>query len=149
MSLIRYSPRREFGLWRPFADLQSEINRLFSDTIRDVPTATGFVPAIDVAEKDDRIVVKADLPGLSKDDIQVSVHDGVLSLRGKREHQEEVKEDGYTYFERSSGAFSRSIQLPVEVEPDKISAHFKDGVLTIEAPKSARALPRSIDIKVK
>jgi HSP20 family protein len=148
MTLVRCNPRRGLELWRPFSDLQTEINRLFGDSFRDIPATRGFVPAVDVLEKEDQITVKADLPGMNRDDLQVTVHDGVLTIRGSREHSEEVKEDNFSHVERSSGTFARSVQLPVEVESTKISASYKDGVLTIEAPKSAEARPRTIDVNV-
>jgi HSP20 family protein len=148
MSLIRYNPRRESSVWRPFFDLQSEINRLFTDSLSGTSTPVVFAPAVDVFEKDDKIVVKADLPGLNRDNLQVTVHEGVLTLRGSREEREEVKEENYTYVERTTGTFQRSIALPADVQTDKVSATYKDGVLTIEAPKAPSAVPRTVEVKV-
>lgn len=148
MTLIRYNPNRETRVWRPFADLQSEINRLFSDALSTQPTAAAYVPPVDVFEKDKSIVVRADLPGLKREDIHVSLHEGVLTIRGKREHQEQIKEEGFTYTERSMGTFARSIQLPADVDRDKVNASYVDGVLTIEAPKSEAALPRTVEVNV-
>lgn len=146
MSLIRYNPRRDIGsLWRPFSDLQSEINRLFGDS---APTAVSFAPALDVFEKDDSLVVKADLPGVKPEDLSISIHEGVLTLSGKREHEEEVKKDSFFYVERSFGSFSRSIQLPIEVDADKVKANFNGGILTVTAPKSERAKPKTIEVSV-
>lgn len=149
MTLTRYVPRRETSLWRPFLDLQTEINRLFSDAFGATGSMSGaFVPPLDVYEKDDKVVVKADLPGINRDDIQVTVHDGLLTLRGSRNVQEEVKEEHYSYSERVSGSFTRTVQLPAEVDANKITATFKDGVLTVEAPKRPEALPRTVEVKV-
>jgi HSP20 family protein len=145
MSLIRFTPRRETSILRPFADLQSELNLLFSEGIRD-SAEPSFVPPIDVVESEDSIVVKADLPGLSREDVQVSIEEGVLSIRGKREEKHEVKENGFVHVERAVGQFSRSVTLPFEVDHEKVKASFHEGVLTVEAPKSAAALPRTIEI---
>jgi HSP20 family protein len=146
MNLIHYRPRREVSPWRPLFDLHTQIDRLFDDVLPGAPGAAGFVPAVDVFEKDDKIVVKADLPGIRKEDLEITVQDGTLTLRGKREKTEEVKEEGRYHFERSSGSFQRSIALPAEVDAEKIKAEFKDGVLTIEAPKSAAVLPHRVEI---
>ncbi|NUP90041.1 MAG: Hsp20/alpha crystallin family protein [Candidatus Sumerlaeia bacterium] len=149
MKLIRYTPRNDFPLWRPFSELQGEINRLFSDVWRETPReAAGFLPAIDIVEKGDRLVIKADLPGVSKEDVQVTVHEGVLTIRGTRNHQDEVKDEGFRLFERATGSFARSIQLPVDVQTDKVSASYKDGVLTIEALKVPAAVPRTVEVQV-
>ena len=89
---------------------------------------------------------KADLPGVRGEDMQISVHEGVLTLRGKREIAKETKEDGFAHIERVAGAFSRSVHLPAEIEAENVTARFSDGILTIEAPKSERAKPRTIEI---
>ncbi|MBN1476014.1 Hsp20/alpha crystallin family protein [Candidatus Sumerlaeota bacterium] len=145
MSLIRFTPRRDNSIWRPFADLQSEINRLFSEGVRS-SVEPSFMPPIDVLESENGIVIKADLPGLRREDVQVSIEEGVLSIRGKREEKSEVKENGFVHVERAVGQFLRSVTLPFEVDQEKVKASFKDGVLTVEAPKSAAALPRTIEI---
>ena len=148
MTLMRRIPRRGVEAWRPIGDLQSEINRLFGSCGSEVSAAASSFAAVDVMEQDDKILIRADLPGIKREDIQVTVHEGVLTLRGKREHSAEVKDDSYSHFERSVGTFSRSVQLPSEVDREKVTATYKDGVLEIEAPKLAEALPRTVEVNV-
>jgi HSP20 family protein len=152
MALMRWSPRTE--LWDPFAlvtDLQEEMNRLFETSFRRLMRPdfeSGFVPAIDVVEEKDHLLVKADLPGLSKDDITVTLQDNYLTIRGEKKHEAEVKEANYYRRERLYGAFNRTIELPSYVDAKKIEAHFKDGVLTVRLPKTEEAKPKQIEVRV-
>ena len=92
-------------------------------------------PAVDLYEKDDHFIIKAELPGIKKDDIKVDLKDRVLTLSGERTYDNEVKEENYYRRERSYGKFQRAFTLPVDVDSEKIKAEFKDGVLQIEVPK--------------
>ena len=95
------------------------------------------------------MVVKAEIPGLKREEIQVSLSDSLLTISGERKEEVEKKEKGYFYSERSYGSFSRSIQLPAEVKTEKASAVFKDGVLEIRLPKTEQAKQRGVTIKVE
>ena len=135
----------------PLVAFQRDMDRLFEDFWRglDMPllgrlerTGGSVAPRIDIGEKDDEVVVSAELPGLDEKDIEVTLTDNVLSIRGERKLEKEEKERGYTYTERSYGSFERRIPLDVEVLSDKVSASFKNGVLTVTLPKSPTAQGR-------
>lgn len=112
------------------------------------------MPAVDMVDEKDEIVVKADLPGLDQKDIEVTVQDGTLTIRGERKEEKEEKKEDYYYAERTYGAFMRSLPLPKGVDADKVKATFKKGVLEVHLPKAkeARARPsrsRPTDLDVK
>lgn len=153
MALIRWSPRKD--VWDPFenlADIREEMNRLFDRSfLRRGDGGTGmqeFAPAIDVTEEKDGFVVRADLPGLKKEDVNVTIQDNYLTIRGEKKHEEETKEANYYHRERVHGTFSRMIELPTAVDAKRIDASFKDGVLQVKLPKSEEAKPKQIDVKV-
>jgi HSP20 family protein len=106
-------------------------------------------PAIEIAEDKETVIVKAEIPGLKKEDLQVNLSNSLLTIRGERKQAAEKKGKGYYYSERSYGSFSRSIQLPTEVRSDKVSASFKDGVLEIRLPKTEEAKQRDVAIKIE
>jgi len=108
--------------------------------------ATNWRPAVDVFDGDDKLVIKAELPGIEKKDIEVDVREGVLTLRGERSYENEVKEHNCYRKERSYGKFHRSFTLPENVETEKIEASFKDGVLTLDIPKSEERKPKKIAV---
>jgi HSP20 family protein len=103
-------------------------------------------PAVDLYEKDDYFVIKAELPGVDKKDIAIDLKDRVLTLSGERSYENEVKEDSYYRRERSYGKFQRAFTLPAEVDSDKIKAEFKDGLLRIEVPKPEEQKPKQVTI---
>ena len=106
-------------------------------------------PAVEISEEKEQVIVKAEIPGLKKEDIQVNLSDNLLTISGERKEEAEKKEKGYYYSERSYGSFSRTIQLPAEVKADKVNAKFKDGVLEISLPKTELAKQREVTIKVE
>jgi len=108
-----------------------------------------WFPFLDVAETKNELVVKAEVPGMDPKDIDLSLSDGVLTIKGEKRHEKEEKESDYHLVERSYGAFTRSVQLPKEVKSDKISASYKDGILKITLPKSEEAKKKEIKIKVE
>jgi HSP20 family protein len=105
-------------------------------------------PALDVYEEKGDLVVKAEIPGLTKDEIDISLEENILTIKGERKKEEEVKEDDYYRCERTFGAFSRSIELPANVKTDKVNASFKDGVLEIRLPKVEEAKKNVVKVKV-
>jgi HSP20 family protein len=147
MALIRWEPAREL------TSLQSEMNRLFN-TFFDVPApANGgslrrWVPAMDLVETDDSYVLRADLPGLSEDDINIEVENNVLTVSGERKSEHEDKGEGYYRVERAFGTFSRSLTLPDGVDPDAVQASFDKGVLEVRIPKPEQTKPRRVQIAV-
>jgi HSP20 family protein len=152
MSLIRYqSP--ELNPWSAFdrlPSLREELSRLFDFALptRDSGLFSGWTPALDVYDEKDNFVVKAELPGLKKEDIDINVHNGVLTISGER-RQETEKKEGQTFrSERYFGRFQRSVTLPAAVDVSKVKASYKDGVLTIDLPKAEEAKPKQIAISV-
>jgi HSP20 family protein len=107
----------------------------------------GWAPAVDMIDRKDEIVLRADLPGLEEKDIEVTVQDNVLTIRGERKEETEEKKEDYYYSERSYGAFARALTLPAGVEADKVKATFKQGVLEVHLPKAKEAKGKKIEIK--
>ena len=154
MNVIRWQ-RPVLTPWSSFgrlSDLRAEIDRLFESPLNELTRTanllSGWTPALDVFEDKDNFVVKAELPGMKKEDIDVRVENNILTIRGKKERKDEVKEDGYFRTERVYGAFSRSFSLPTTVEVSKIAAEYRDGVLTLRLPKAEEAKPRQIEVKI-
>lgn len=152
MSIIRYQVP-ELSTWTPFdrlASLRDEVNRLFdfSWPSRDSGLFSGWSPALDVFDDKDNFVVKAELPGLKKEEINLSLHDGVLTISGERKRETEKKEGESFRSERYFGKFQRSVTLPAAVDAGKVSASYKDGVLTVELPKAEEAKPKQIAVTV-
>jgi HSP20 family protein len=147
-------PWKRQDIERPAASLQREMNRLFDDFF----TRDFFVepfrgmgewrPALDVAETDTAIIVKADLPGLEVKDIDVSLRGDILTIKGQKKEEKEEKTKSYHRVERHFGSFERSVRLPAPVKGDQVEASFKDGVLNIQLPKTEEAKQKSIRIKV-
>ena len=143
MALVRWEPMRELN------SLQGEMNRLFNSFF-DEGTGVGerrrWAPAVDLLEREDSLVLKADLPGLTEDDVQIEVRGDVLTIAGERKAEHEEKQNGYYRVERSFGRFSRSLQLPDGVDADRIAAAFDNGVLEVTIPKPQQRQPRRIEI---
>ncbi len=146
MQLVKFNPVRDMFSFR------NRINHIFDDVFypinRDeVEFSMGsWNPVVDVYDNDDNIVIKAELPGIDKEGIEIDVKDRVLTLKGERSSESEVKDDNYYRRERSFGKFERAFTLPADVDPDKIKADYKDGVLKIDIPKPEEKKPRQITI---
>ncbi len=145
MALVRFQPFVD-----DFQALQERINRIFADTtfsrLGGEETIGAWSPLCDIYEDGDDIVVKAELPGLDRNDIDVQVENNILTIRGERKREKEVKSDNLYRTERSYGAFSRSFTLPVTVDTERIKAEYKDGVLHVTLPKLEEAKPRRIKV---
>lgn len=149
MALIRWEPVAELGT------IQNEMNRLFN-TFFDQSNPTGrnsgasrrWIPAMDLVETGDHYVLRADLPGLSDEDVNVQLEDNVLTISGERKAEHETQQEGYYRLERAFGAFSRSLTLPEGIDPDGVQAHFDRGVLEIRIPKPAQKKPRQVQISL-
>jgi len=147
MALIRWEPVTELNT------IQNEMNRLFN-TFFDQPAPTGrggapsrrWIPAMDLVETADHYVLRADLPGLSDDDVNVQLEDNVLTISGERKTQHEQHEEGYYRIERAFGNFARSLTLPDGIDPEGVQAHFDRGVLEIMIPKPEQKKPRQVQI---
>jgi len=155
MSLTRWQ-RPELNVWSPFRHLsllRDEIDRLF-DSPLDALTSNsqqflnGWLPTIDLYEDRDHLVLKAELPGMKKEDIDISLHGEVLTLSGERK-EEETFDKAETYrAERFLGRFQRTLTLPVGVDASKVQASYKDGILTVTLPKAEEAKPKQIQVNV-
>ena len=143
--------------WRPFRDMmsvQDEMNRLFDDffgrpVMRREWTEAAWCPCVDVSETKDNVIINTEIPGMSKDDVKVSIQDNVLTLSGEKKQQKEEKDANYHRMERSHGSFSRSFTLPTTVQADKVKAAYRDGILRITLPKSEEVKPKQIPITVE
>ncbi len=133
----------------PFSLLQNRLNRLFEPFAEETLPLTTWVPACDIYETDKEIVVKAELPGIKKEDVFVSIENNVLMIRGERKFEEEVKRESFHRVERTYGEFLRSFTLPTFIDANKILAEFKDGLLMVTLPKREEAKPKQIEVKVK
>jgi len=153
MVLERWRPRWGITPWGSFRDLE-DWERRFEDIFgrpmwRFPVEERGWMPAVDVFEKDDKFVVKAELPGMKEEDIDVSVVGDTLTVKGERKTETEVEEEDYYRCERSYGSFYRSIPLPSTVDASKIEASYEDGVLEVTLPKIAEVKPKKIAVSAK
>lgn len=142
MSLVRYEP---IGLFDQF---NNELNRFFTNT-RPTTAANdvrNWAPAVDIREEDDRFVLIADIPGVKREEVEVTLEDGVLSIKGERRAETEEEREGFHRKERVHGSFLRQFTLPDTVNTDNISATVTDGVLEIGIPKQAKPEPRKISV---
>lgn len=146
MDLMRWNPRKDMF------SLRNQMNRLFDDFFAPAKGETdggslwSWNPAVDIVDNGDNLMVTAEIPGVDKKDISVDVRDRVLTLRGERSAENEDKNEKYHRRERFYGKFERSFTLPGEVDPDKIKAEYKDGVLKVEIPKPEGYKPKQITV---
>jgi HSP20 family protein len=146
MDLVRFNPVKEM------MSLRDRMNRFFDEPFfsfdrRDHELAMGtWNPAVDMFEKDDKLVIKAELPGVDKKDVSLDLKDGILTLKGERKLENEVKDGSYYRCEMTYGKFMRSFALPADVDPESINAEFQKGLLTIEVPKPENRKPRQIAV---
>jgi len=153
MSLVRFNPVKDF------LNVEREFNRMFKtfderfDIRRSDDQENGYenavwMPLTDIYEDKDNYLIKADLPGLKKDDVKISYTDGQLEISGERVQEKETKDAKWHRVERSFGKYYRSFTIPKEIKQDNIKAEFKDGQLTISIPKAEEVKPKEIEIKV-
>ena len=156
MAMDRWRP---FGglveRWEPFraSDIQGEMNRLFDSFFGQSPTATPsrermWTPAVDVRENKDNLVLAFEIPGIREKDVTVSITGDLLTVRGERSFNREVKDESYHRVERLYGKFERTMQLPTSVQSDKVRAAYRDGVLEVTLPKAEEVKPKEIKIDV-
>jgi HSP20 family protein len=146
MTIVRWEPLRELG------SLQNEMNRLFNTVFETPPPGNGgstmrrWVPSMDLVETDEHFVLRADLPGMSEEDIKIEFEDGTLTVSGERKAEHESKSEGFYRVERAFGSFSRSLTLPQGIDPEAVTASFDRGVLEVRVPKPEQRKPRRIEI---
>lgn len=148
-TLATWNPSREMG------SLENRLERLFGLTLpsrngeKEAMTVAQWTPLVDISEDDNEYLVKAELPELKKEEVKVNVENGELTISGERKIEKEEKGKKFHRIERSYGSFLRSFTLPEAVSADKVSAEFKDGVLTVHLPKDEQAKPKTIEVKVQ
>jgi HSP20 family protein len=144
MALVRWEPGREVD------SLQSEVNRVFDAFFGgngSASRARRWVPAMDLVETEDHLVLRADLPGMKREDVDIEIKDGALTVSGERKAEHEENAEGYYRVERAYGRFSRSLTLPEGIQPDAVEASFADGVLEVRIPKPAERKPHRVEIR--
>ncbi len=149
MAIIRWRPMRDF------MTVQDEMNRMFDRFLSregweddESLSKANWYPSVDVSENKDEFVITAELPGMKKDDVQITFANNVLKIEGERNKEEEKQDTNYHRVERSYGKFVRSFQVPSQIQGDKIGADFKNGILTIHLPKAEAAKPKEVEIKI-
>ncbi len=145
MTIVRWEPLRELS------SLQTEMNRLFNTAFEPAAGHGGmrrWVPATDLVETKDEFVLRADLPGMTQDEVKLEVEDSVLTISGERKAESESSEQGFYRLERAFGTFSRSLTLPKGIDASAVKASFTNGVLEVHIPKPEAAKPRRIEIQV-
>ncbi|TLY14934.1 MAG: Hsp20/alpha crystallin family protein [Nitrospirae bacterium] len=148
MNLVRWDPFRELE------EMSNRLNRLFErPTLRtgngkEALTVADWVPSVDISETDTEYLIKAELPEVKKEDVKVTLQDGVLMIQGERQQEKEEKGKKFHRVERSYGSFVRSFTLPDYVDNTNVKAEFKEGILNLHLPKSERAKPKAIEVRV-
>ena len=138
--------------WNPTRSLMTDFDRIFasmfSQDLPRFPSGQSWTRAVDVNETETEFFLSADMPGLDKKDVSVDIHDGVITIKGERDIDNEKSTDGYRIRERQLGSFNRSFRLPDNVNEDKVAAKFKNGVLTVTLPKTKEILHEGRQIKI-
>lgn len=146
MTLIRWNPVANFE------NMQREIDRVFysfrSDT-QDVEALKTLMPMVDIIERENEFSIKVELPGVDKKDVKITVQNNVLTIKGEKRQENEIKGENYQHLERSYGVFQRSFTLPTSVHSEKIDASYNNGVLSVTIPKLEEAKPKEIEVKLK
>jgi HSP20 family protein len=153
MNLIRYQrPDLDWAGFGRLSSLRDELDRLFespwTELARTSQLLSGWTPALDVHEDKDSFVVQAELPGMKREEIEVSLHDGALSISGERKLETKYEEAEVYRTERFFGKFQRTVTLPAPVAADKVKAQYQDGVLAITLPKTEAAKPKQIEVNI-
>ncbi|MGZ8365413.1 MAG: Hsp20/alpha crystallin family protein [Nitrospira sp.] len=148
MALVRWDPFRELE------EVSDRLNRVFARPAtrtangKETMIVADWTPSVDISETEQEYQIKAEIPDVKKEDVKVMLEDGVLTIQGERKHEKEEKGKKYHRIERSYGSFVRTFSLPDVIEEEKVKAEFKDGVLNLHLPKSEKAKPKAIEVKV-
>jgi HSP20 family protein len=148
MTLVRWDPFRELE------EVSDRLNRMFArpsaprTTGKETMVVADWTPSVDISESEGEYQIKAEIPDVKKDDVKVTLEDGVLTIQGERKYEKEEKGKKYHRIERSYGSFVRTFSLPDVIDEEKVKAEFKDGVLNLHLPKSEKAKPKAIEVKV-
>jgi HSP20 family protein len=153
--LTRWEPfKGRLDRWKELEDMEKRLSTYLgrpavqTETGKEAMTVAEWSPLVDITEDDKEYLIKADLPEVKKDDVKLTVQDDVMSISGERKYEKEEKGKKYHRIERAYGSFMRSFTLPEDADGSKVSADYKDGVLKVHLPKSEKAKPKSIEVKV-
>ena len=159
MALVRWRPGIDlWGRGRSiFDDLQDEVNRTFDSFWSKAPTRRedwgvsegSWSPRVDIEETDKDVLVTAEIPGMSKEEVKIDIRNNTLTLSGEKKQEKEIKEKNYYRLERRYGSFQRSFVIPAEIDRDKVKASYKDGILSITLPKTKEGQTKKIDVSVE
>jgi len=139
---------RRYDLFEPFMELQQEVDKLFSDFMKPLRSDFEFLPRVDAYETDDKVVLEIEVPGVKKEELKITVEDGVLKVCGEKKTERDEKGRNYRIVERSFGRFERAFVIPDYVDEKNIVAKYNDGVLTLEMPKKKEEKP-ALEIKIE
>ena len=148
MALVRWDPFRELE------DVSDRLNRMFARPAthtsngKETMIVADWTPSVDISETEGEYQIKAEIPDVKKEDVKITLEDGVLTIQGQRKREQEDKGTKYHRIERSYGSFARTFSLPDVIEVEKVKAEFMDGVLHLHLPKSEKAKPKAIEVKV-
>ncbi len=148
MNLVKWDPFRELE------DMSNRLNRVFGRPLArlepssEMFTMVDWTPSADISETDTAYLIKAEIPGVKKEDVKVTIENGMLTIQGERKMEKEEKDKKFHRIERSYGSFTRSFRLPEDADESAVKAEFKDGMLNVTLPKSAKAKPKSINVTV-
>jgi len=154
MNLIRYEPTSpNFPLFREMEEMSDRLNRLFGTWTRPVNgkeplTVVDWTPSVDIQETETEYLLKAELPEIKREDVKVTVENGILTLQGERKHEKEEKNRKFHRVERSYGTFLRTFTVPNDTDEAKVTADFKEGILRVHLPKTEKPRPKTIEVKV-
>lgn len=148
MALVRWDPFRELE------DVSDRLNRMFAGPATQMPSGketmivADWTPSVDISETEGEYQIKAEIPDVKKGDVKITLEDGVLTIQGQRKQEKKEQNTKYHRIERSYGSFARTFSLPDVIDVEKVKAEFKDGVLHLHLPKSEKAKPKTIEVKV-
>jgi len=153
MELAKWEPITSWDPFKELEEMSSRLNRLFgmrktSGSGEESLTVAQWSPAVDVSETEKEFLIKAELPEMKKEDVKVTLDEGILTIQGERKLEKEEKGKRFHRIERSYGSFTRSFTLPDDVDAAKVAAEFKDGMLNIRLPKTEKPKPKATDVKI-
>jgi HSP20 family protein len=153
-ALTRWEPLTRWNPWKELEEMEKRLTSVFGPSPsgvtdnKEAMSVAQWSPLVDITEDEKEYIVKAEIPEMKKEDIKINVHDDVLAITGERQYEKEEKGKKYHKVERAYGSFMRRFTLPVDADGSKVSAEYKDGILNVHLPKSEKAKPKAIEIKV-
>jgi len=153
--MTRWEPLARWSPWKEVEEMEKRLATMFGRTSmasngekKEAISVAEWSPLVDITEDEKEYIVKAEIPEMKKEEIKINVHDDVMSISGERKYEKEEKGKKYHRVERSYGSFMRSFTLPEDADGAKVNAEYKEGVLTVHLPKSAKAKPKAIEVKI-